>query len=155
MTVRAQRVARLLAWLAALALSAPILAAGGEVQAVLKGIGAREGICVVLGPAKPGFAVDLAKGSEMLVYYQSPEAKEVDALRQAAEAAGLLGRRIFADQGSYKRVHLADNLADGVVVLPGAEVPESEFLRVLRPGGRALVGDREIVKPVPKGTDGW
>ena len=32
---------------------------------------------------------------------------------------------------------------------------QAEILRVLRPGGVAHVGNRQVVKPIPEGTDAW
>jgi outer membrane protein assembly factor BamB len=56
-------------------------------------------------------------------------------------------------------LHLADNLADAAVVAEAAVgsegVPMAEVLRVLRPGGKALVGSKEVVKPFPEATDDW
>src|SRR5262249_4262238 len=57
--------------------------------------------------------------------------------------------------GDLRRLHLADDLADAVVVGPGANVPAPELLRVLRPGGKALLGQKEVVKPFPDGVDEW
>ena len=65
------------------------------------------------------------------------------------EGAGLLGKRIYVERGSWKRVHLADNLADAVLVGPTARgrggVSQAELLRVLRPGGKALLGDGKVL----------
>ncbi|NQU74711.1 MAG: PQQ-binding-like beta-propeller repeat protein, partial [Planctomycetes bacterium] len=103
------------------------------------------------------FVTDLAQGSELSVYFQSPSGEEVAAVRQAAEAAGLLGRRIFVDQGDFKSLHLADNLA-GALLIPSsvaADVAQQEILRVLHPEGKAIIGEKEIVKPFPIDTDVW
>ncbi len=137
------------------ALSAgPALAAAGQEPAISKGI------CAVLGlPAagQPESVIALAKGSEQLIYFQAPDAEVVTAVRKAAEAAGLLGNRVFVDQGDCKSIHLADNLADLVLVADRArdDVAEEEILRVLRPGASAVLGDKDLFKPLPKGTDHW
>ena len=133
-----------------------------EAQAIaaLKKISIRKGLCVVFRLPKadqPDFVTDLATGSELLLYFQSPDATEVLAVRRAAEKAGFLGQRIFADQGNGERVQLADNLADAVLVAPAAEgsVAKEELLRVLHPAGKAILTNMEIVKPLLKGTDDW
>jgi outer membrane protein assembly factor BamB len=122
------------------------------------------GLCVFQGASKPETAVDFAKGSRFMVYVHCASAAEAQAAREAADAAGLLGRRIFVDHGSRERIPLADNLADAVIVSDPAPGPalarkggvsEQELLRVLRPGGKAFVADRELTKPARAGTDDW
>ncbi|KPJ74388.1 MAG: hypothetical protein AMS14_05565 [Planctomycetes bacterium DG_20] len=145
---------------AAVGCTAQPSAAGAETSAggALNELGIRKGVCAVLGLSKSGdarFVVDIAAGSELLVYFQSPDAGEVAAVRQAAEFAGPAGRRIFADRGGWSRLHLADNLAGGIWVSPSAKVPRDELLRVLHPEGRAVVGAEVIVKPLPEGIDSW
>jgi len=134
--------------------------AGDEAQTALKEIGITRGICAVVGlptGIQPGFVTDLAQGSELLVYFQSPVTDEVAAVRKAAEAAGLLGRRVFVDQGDGDSIQLANNVADVVLVSQAAydgPAPK-EYLRVLHPGGKAIIGDEQVVKPQPEGTDDW
>ena len=36
-----------------------------------------------------------------------------------------------------------------------AEVDEAELLRVIHPGGKAILGERELTKPAPEGVDSW
>ena len=90
-----------------------------------------------------------------MVYFQSPDGAEVLAVRKAAQAAGLLGKRVFVDRGSWRHIHLADNLAGLVWLSPEAQraVPPEEVLRVLHPEGKALYGPKEVVKPFPAGAD--
>ena len=128
-------------------------------QAALERIGINKGICVVLGLPKGGVrsVVDLARGSELTVYFQSASADEVNAMRHAAEKAGVLGTSVFADRGDPATIHLADNLAGAVLVSPSVtdDVVGKEILRVLHPEGKAISGTREIVKPFPKNGDSW
>ncbi len=123
--------------------------------------GARErGICVVLGMPEvnhPDSVVDIAANSELLVYFQSPDAAQVDAVRQHAAKQGLLGKQVFAEQGDFSSIHLANNLADTVRATVDLKdtVSKQEILRVLRPAGIATVGTDQIVKPVPNSIDNW
>ncbi len=123
-------------------------------------IGVRSGVCAVLGlprAVRLDFITELSGDSELLVYFQSPDADEVLAVRKKAESAGLLGKKVFAAQGSYARIHLTDNMASAIIVSPQADeqVPEQELLRVLHPEGRVVLSKEEIVKPFPEGIDDW
>ena len=134
-------------------------AIGEQTQAALDKIDIDKGICVALGLPKGGAksVIDLVRGSSLTVYFQSASASEVNAVRHAAEKAGVLGRSVFADRGDPAAVHLADNLAGAVLVARSVknDVVEKEILRVLHPGGKAIVGDKEIVKPFPENGDAW
>ncbi|NUQ64736.1 MAG: hypothetical protein HUU20_19915, partial [Pirellulales bacterium] len=130
---------------------------GREIRAILSQLESPRGICVVLGDREARLAVGLARGSELTMYVQLAEAGEVAAARRAAEAAGLLNRRVYVEQGSDAQVHLANNLAD-LVVVPGdasGRTPRAEVLRILRPGGKGLLGQETVTKPMPPGVDQW
>jgi outer membrane protein assembly factor BamB len=101
--------------------------------------------------------VNLAKTSELTIYFQSANKEQVSSVRQAADKAALLGTRIFVGSGALKSVHLGDNIADGVYVASSAieQVEDAELLRALRPRAAAFVGERQLVKPVPDGIDEW
>jgi outer membrane protein assembly factor BamB len=145
-----------------LTVATPTLCFGAErvdAKALAGRIGTNSGIAVVLGAPDPQFAVEFARATELTVYVQSADVEQVRAARAAAEAAGLLGRRIFIDQGEPGRIQLAGNVADAILVtdvaLAGGDAGQRELIRVLCPGGKAIVGDKQIVKPAPAGTDSW
>jgi outer membrane protein assembly factor BamB len=124
--------------------------------AALQKIGTTKGLCVVLGVPDAGAVVELARASELTLYIQSADAGAIRAARDAAEAVGLLGRRIFVDEGVPHAIDLADNLADAVLVADReTPIDRRELTRVLRPGGVAIVGAERITKPAPAGTDSW
>ncbi len=131
--------------------------AGADVRATLDEIGFERGICAVLGLPAEGaeLVADLARQSELVIYFQATEPDAVRAVRQAAESAGLLGERIFVGEGDLKTVHLADNIAGAALLSPSARVDRREVLRVLHPGGKVIGGDEKIVKPRPEGVDSW
>ncbi|UCG47059.1 MAG: PQQ-binding-like beta-propeller repeat protein, partial [Phycisphaerales bacterium] len=132
------------------------VAAFGAAESVLEKIGVKKGICVVAGDAGCEVALGLAKGSELLLYVQLAEGGQVEAARKAADGAGLYGTRIFVYKGDLGRLQLADNVADAVVAAGGgAGISEAEALRVLRPGGKALLGRKIVVKEFPAGVDDW
>lgn len=125
---------------------------------LLRAIGFERGICAVLGLPDPGGAdavVNLAEESELLVYFQDPAASATATVRRAAEAKGLLGRRIFVGDGDLESIGLAADMAGAVVVSPAVTVSRDEILRVLHPGGRSIGLDEPIVKSAPPGIDSW
>jgi outer membrane protein assembly factor BamB len=136
-----------------------IVPAGGQnaadAKTILKQIGVTRGICLVLNDPQGSLAVDLAKSSDLIVYLQLGNAGDVAAARQAAEKAGLLGVRVYVEQGKNDRLHLADNLADAVVAVNADGASKTEVLRVLRPDGKALLAGTQVVKPYAAKTDDW
>ncbi|MBA7662523.1 hypothetical protein ES703_70552 [subsurface metagenome] len=133
-----------------------LFSATKQKEPILSRIGVTRGICCILGDAKCELALELARNSELLIYVQLPRAKDVETARRAADEAGLYGTRIFVEKGALTKLHLADNIADSIVVRGRAvKIPESEALRVLRPQGKARLGRKTLVKPFPKGVDDW
>jgi outer membrane protein assembly factor BamB len=119
-------------------------------------IAPKQGLCVVLGDPQCELALKLARETELLLYLQFADPQTVEAARRQADAAGFYGTRIFIEQGPANRLYLADNLADALIAAgPAAGLPEAEALRVLHPRGKALLGQKELVKPVPAGVDDW
>ncbi len=115
-------------------------------------IGTNKGIVVLVGDAGL-LAHGLAKKSELTFFVQAPK-KQADALRVQLDKAGLLGQRVYVQEG-VASLYLADDLADAVVVSTDVKLPEAEILRVLRPEGKAIIGDKIVTKPFRKGTDEW
>ena len=134
-------------------------ASAQTVDETLARIDTRRGIICLAGlPGDDaGFVVELARddrGKELTFFFQSAEAGETRAVQQAAEAAGLLGSRIFAATGPLTSLHLGENLADAAFAFDD-DSPDRQLLRVLRPRAKAFKGGRELVKPVPEGIDEW
>ena len=73
-------------------------------------IGVRSGVCAVLGlprAVRLDFITELSGDSELLVYFQSPDADEVLAVRKKAESAGLLEQLVH--QGGFPVVNVCDD----------------------------------------------
>ena len=118
-----------------------------------------KGIIAVLGFSEADAAdvVKLASKDGRRVYFQSNDASAVSAVRTSADKAQLLTVRVSVDGGPLSSIHLSENLADGVLVAEAAadQVSDAEVLRVLRPLGIAIIGNRKLTKPVPAGIDDW
>lgn len=129
-------------------------------NACLPQLKTKQGICVVLGLPGKGQASQIAqlvKQTRFQVYFQSPDSDQVAEVRKLADQTGILGNRLFADQGQNDAIALASNLAD-VVLVPEPLVQNrtrAEVLRVLRPQGTACFLDGELTKPIPAGNDDW
>jgi len=136
--------------------SQPQLFAVSRKVSIPERIGVKRGICVIAGDTGCETALELAEQSELLIYVQLAD-EDVQAAREAADAAGVYGSRIWVEGGNFSRLHLADNLAD-VVIAQGQSVSQldkSELLRVLRPGGKAFLGKLVFAKDFPSGIDDW
>ena len=132
---------------------------------ILSQIGLSRGICVLLAPVRPRqtgpaeLAVAMARRSDLTIYLQLRSDEAVARVRRQVDAAGMLGTRIYVEKGTGQRIHLADNLADVVVIAPEARRMAITFgndlRRVLRPLGKVISGNRESTKPLPDGADDW
>jgi outer membrane protein assembly factor BamB len=130
-------------------------AAEASLLSLAKDNGPNRGIVAVMdsGGTEAGAIVELAQGTELLVYVQCNSRDRAARIRSAIAKAGLLAKRVAVDHGKGL-IELADNTADLVISERGAK-KNQELLRVLRPLGVALVGGRKLVKPVPAGADDW
>jgi outer membrane protein assembly factor BamB len=130
-----------------------------SIEQSLKRVDVERGIVALLGLPNDDvkYPVALANASELTIYVQLQDEKQTTAVREAAEAAGLLGQRIFVAIGDFDSIHLANNVADGILVADAAKenANERELLRALRPRGFAILGDKTLTKPVPEGIDEW
>ena len=79
---------------------------------------------------------------------------DVTAARQTIQSLGLYGR-VTAEPWTGERLPYVDNLVNLVVADQLGKLPMQEVLRVLAPGGVALIGGEKIVKPRPKEMDEW
>ncbi|MGD8236943.1 MAG: PQQ-binding-like beta-propeller repeat protein [Armatimonadota bacterium] len=130
--------------------------AADDARAILDKMGVTRGICALLGDERCELAIDLARSSDLTLYVQLARADDVQAAARAADGAGLYGTRIFVAKGERTRIGLADSIADAVVdVDRSVNPPRGEVLRVLRPGGKAVQGQAELVRPIPEGMDDW
>jgi outer membrane protein assembly factor BamB len=138
-------------------LCSPLICLAQSYKPILDKIDINRGICVVLGDRRCTLSIKLAQNSELMIYTQLLSSKGLERIRRAVDDAGFYGTRIFVEQGPLTRIHLADNSADAaVVLLKSSKEIEAEVLRVLRPGGKAIIGSNTIlVKPLNKGMDDW
>jgi outer membrane protein assembly factor BamB len=117
------------------------------------------GIIAVIGlpAAGPGSITAMAVNSKSTVYFQSADRAETHQVQESAEAAGILGQRVFVESGDLQSIHLSHNVADLVMVQVSVadQTSDDEILRVMNPNAVAFIGDRRLTKPVPEGVDDW
>ena len=78
------------------------------------------GICVVLGDRNGELSLRLARETELLIYLQLETSEEFNEVSCRIDEEGLFGVRVFLEEGALSRIHLADNLADRVLVVEDA-----------------------------------
>ncbi len=157
MTSRSSRWAACVAWLAWAATAAP----AGPAADILAKAGIRRGVACVPRCGDGSLATELAGESELIVLAMDPDAANVAAARRSAQRAGLLGRRLYVQQGSAEAIPFADHYVDLLVLAGVGEANLSselraEILRVLSPTrGRAVLADATLNKPAIPGSDWW
>ncbi|MBN2293245.1 MAG: PQQ-binding-like beta-propeller repeat protein [Pirellulales bacterium] len=127
-------------------------------QAIISKLDASVGICVLLDADPSELAIALSKQSKWTFYLQLPGETQTESTRQRLDDAGVLGTSVYVEKGDWSKIHLADNLADAVIVPAKVAITSTnrdEMLRVLRPGGKLILDDTTVVKPMPEGTDQW
>jgi outer membrane protein assembly factor BamB len=144
----------LIVLIAFVAVLGPNLHAGeNPAKDLLAKIGTGKGIVLLAGDISLS-AEQLAKASQWTFFVQLPGGPKADTLRKQLDNAGLLGNRVYVQNG-VGSLYLADDLADAVVVSSDVKIAESEVLRVLRPEGKGFVAGKTLTKPFRKDTDEW
>lgn len=136
--------------------SASPIAAEETADFIRESIGLQRGIIAVAGVSE-STVLELAKDSELqILALVGPE--QVANFSEKAEAAGVLGSRVFVWRMREDSIPLAENVADAVWLeeSDSAAFSKEEVDRVLHPrasGWRG--GERWFTKPVPEGYDEW
>jgi outer membrane protein assembly factor BamB len=113
--------------------------------------------------ADESLMMELAKRPSMIVHATVKDQKLVAHLREAGEAAGILGRSLYVEFGDAARTPYADRMVDLMIVSDLTEAdlkPElrSEWLRVLTPRRGAIFFSRNaniLRAELPAGSDSW
>ena len=116
--------------------------------------GVRGGLVVAVGFEDAAELAGLRAGDSYLVQGLDTDAAKVDAAGRVLKRLGAAGK-VSAATFDGKHLPYTDNLVNLLVADSLGAVPESEVMRVLSPGGVAMVGGKKIVKPVPETIDEW
>jgi len=120
----------------------------------LEASGVKGGVAVIVGPVEPGQLIALPQEPQWLIQVLEARDQRVDALRRALRQAGLYGR-ISVRRFDGKQLPYIDDLVNVVLAPADCPVLRQEILRVLRPGGVAMLGEQRIEKPWPEQIDQW
>jgi SAM-dependent methyltransferase len=116
--------------------------------------GTSRGLCLLLGSEDGALALELVRGSWYFLYVQDPRGATVAAAHKALDVNGLYGTRVLIERKPLDSLPFADNTVDVVLAPLGVkpavqptgvshelkDLSIKHILRVLRPGGRAIIG---------------
>ncbi len=154
--MRTSRASRLVLGL----LAAPALLIGGagpgrtSAQDVLAAAGVKGGLVVHAGCGDGKLTAALRANESYLVHGLDADPANVERARAHVRSLGLSGP-VSIDRFDGRSLPFIDNLANLVVADDPGKAPMDEILRVLAPGGTALVGGKKTVKPRPGEIDEW
>ncbi len=140
----------------ALVLLAATASAAPDRQAadILETAGVRGGLVVHLGCGDGRLTAALRAGDAYLVHGLDTDPANVRKARAAIRERGACGP-VSADTFDGRHLPYVDNLVNLLVADDLGGVPMAEVMRVLAPGGVALVGGKKTVKPRPSEIDEW
>ena len=152
--LRLRRAMAVLVCAAACAAIAPPAAGAASGKAIIEASGVRGGLVVHLGCGDGQGTAALRAGDAYIVQGLATNAADVAKARAAIHARGLAGP-VSVDRFDGTHLPYVDNLVNLLVTDGLGSVPMAEVLRVLAPGGVAMVGGAKTVKPVPEAIDEW
>lgn len=124
-------------------------------RSILKETGVRGGLVVQIGVRRGGQLTAALRASDaFLVQGFDTDPTHVEQVRAALSAKGLRGSAMV-DGFDGKTIPLTDNVARLVVAAELGNVPMREVMRVLCPGGVAMIAGKKHVKPRPEAIDNW
>ena len=134
------------------------LSASKQARTMLDHAGIQGGVVVHLGCRNGQLTVALGAEANILVQGLDTDEACVARARKLIRSRGRYGR-ISADAFDGEHLPYVDNLVNLIVVDRPGSVPQSEVLRVLTPGGKALLREGEawttLTKPWPAEIDEW
>ncbi|MGB2824688.1 MAG: PQQ-binding-like beta-propeller repeat protein, partial [Phycisphaerae bacterium] len=126
--------------------------AEGQAKAILDSSGVSGGLVVHVGCGDGRLTAALRANPRLVVHGLDSDVKEA---RRTIRSAGLYGP-VSAEHWGGGRLPYVDNLVRLLVVTGDSQrISRNERLRVLCPGGVAMVAGSKIVKPWPDEIDEW
>jgi len=128
--------------------------AAQEAQRLVEASAISGGLVVELGCGAGQRTAALRINDAFVVQAFDTDPQNVAAARRWIRSRGLSGP-VSVDTFDGRRLPLVDNLVNLLVADEAGSVPREEMLRVLAPGGVAMVSGQRIVKPRPGSIDHW
>ena len=126
-----------------------------DVTELAKSSGVKGGLVVHLGCGDGRETAKLLLDEKYLVHGLDADDAKVRQARKTIQALGLYGRVSVAKYDGEHLPYTNDLVNLLIDSSGGSKVANGEVLRVLVPGGVALVGGKKIVKPWPAEIDEW
>ncbi len=142
------------AWVLGVAFLFGGLALGADAGALLQAAGLRGGLVVHIGCGDGRLTAALHASDAFLVHGLDADPANVAKARDHIRSLGLYGK-VAVDTFDGRHLPYADNTVNLVVADSLGEVPQAEVMRVLAPGGVALIGGKKLTKPRPAAIDEW
>jgi len=121
---------------------------------LLKSSGVRGGLVVHVGCGYGSLTAELRASEAYFVHGLDADAGNVEKARATIRGRGLYGP-VSVEQWTGGRLPYADNLVNLIVADELEKLPMAEAMRVLTPGGVALIAGKKTVKPRPADLDEW
>jgi len=138
--------------------SSPLFALGEKARDILQASGISGGLVVVIDWREESLLAELARAGPFLIHALIREESKIAEARQAVLELGV-GEKVTVEEFTAERLPYIDNLVDLICVLGKRAPSKKELLRVLRPGGVALLREGEswkrLQKPWPPEIDEW
>ena len=126
-----------------------------QARKIITSSGVQGGLVVHLGCGDGKLTSKLRPTEAYLVHGLDTNRQNVETARQHVSSLGVYGD-ISIDSVNGKYLPYAENVVNLLVnETGGGELSEEEIMRVLVPGGVAMLGDKRIVKRIPADIDEW
>jgi len=131
-----------------------VVSARADVVDLAKSSGIKGGLVVHLDCGDGKETAKLLLDDKYLVHGLAADDATVAAARKNIHAAKVYGKVSIARYNAA-RLPYVDNMVNLLIDSSGGKVAAKEIMRVLVPGGVAIVGGKKVVKPWPKEIDQW
>jgi len=125
-----------------------------DVGELVQNSGIKRGLIVHLGCGDGRQAAAMGGSERFLVFGLDTDTTKVARARQHIQSRGLYGRT-SVDLFDGRHLPLIDNTVNLLVADQLGQVPLAEVMRVLVPGGVAMIAGQKTAKPRPQGIDEW